>query len=208
VNVTSKGPEKAGNPGWARYRPILVPALIAVLAGLAEVLGEPGRVWLRYERPAIADGELWRLVTGHLVHLGLSHALMNVAALAVLTLIFSRYLRPLDWLWLFLLSAFAIDAGLFWLSPGVVWYVGLSGVLHGFWAGATVCAWREDKRQAAMLTALIVIKLSYETWYGPVPMTGAVADGPVIAVAHAYGAFGGVCWGLCALAIRLPKRSL
>jgi rhomboid family GlyGly-CTERM serine protease len=208
VNVTNEESGSTADSSWAPYRPFVVPALIAGLAACAEAFGEPGREWLRYDRASIADGELWRLVTGHLVHLGLSHALMNIAALAVLTLVLARYLRPLDWLWLYLVSAFAIDGGLFWLSPNVVWYVGLSGVLHGVWAGATVCAWREDKRPAAMLTALILIKLSYETWFGPVPMTGAVADGPVIAVAHAYGAIGGACWGLFVLAIRLRMQSL
>lgn len=163
---------------------------------------------MRYERERIADGELWRLVSGHLVHLGPTHALMNIVALAVLALLLARYLKPIDWLWLFLVSALTIDAGLYWFSPNVTWYVGLSGVLHGFWAGATVFAWRDDRRQAAVLTALLIIKLSYESWYGPVPMTGAIAAGPVVAVAHAYGAFGGGCFALAALAIRSRKRSL
>jgi rhomboid family GlyGly-CTERM serine protease len=206
--VTNEAPGNAGNAESASLRRWVVPAVLAGLAGIAGATGEAGRAWLRYEREPIADGELWRLITGHLVHLGPSHALMNIAALAVLTAILARYVKPLAWLWLFLVSALAIDAGLFWFSPGVTWYVGLSGVLHGFWAGATVAAWREDRGQAAVLTALIVIKLSYETWYGPVPMTGAVAAGPVIAVAHAYGAFGGVCFGLAALATRSRERSL
>jgi rhomboid family GlyGly-CTERM serine protease len=208
VNVSKEASGNAGDSSRLRFRAYIVPAVFAGLSGLAEVFGETGRTWLRYEREPIAAGELWRLVTGHLVHLGPSHALMNVAALAVLALVLSRYLKSLDWLSVFLFSALAIDGGLFWAAPSVVWYVGLSGVLHGFWASATVFAWRDDQRQAAVLTALIVFKLSYESWYGPVPMTGAVAAGPVIAVAHAYGAAGGVCWALSALAIRSLKRSL
>jgi rhomboid family GlyGly-CTERM serine protease len=198
----------AGESSRAPVPGLVVPAVIAALAGLAELFGDPGRVALRYERSALADGELWRLVTGHLVHLGWSHAVMNVAALGVLTLVLARFLRPLDWLWLILISALTIDAGLNWVSADVVWYVGLSGVLHGIWAGAGVSAWHIDPRQAAVLTALIVAKLAYETLVGAVPLTGTVAAGPVIAVAHAYGAMGGASFGLAALAIRSRERSL
>jgi hypothetical protein len=119
-----------------------------------------------------------------------------------------EFLRTLDWLWLILISALTIDAGLYWVSADVVWYVGLSGVLHGIWAGAGVSAWHIDPRQAAVLTALIVAKLAYETLVGAVPLTGTVAAGPVIAVAHAYGAMGGASFGLAALAIRSRERSL
>jgi rhomboid family GlyGly-CTERM serine protease len=185
-----------------------VPAGIACLAALAELFGEPGRLWLRYERAGLGTGEVWRLVTGHVVHLGPSHMLMNIVALAVLALVFVRFMKPLDWLRVFVISALAIDVGLYWFSPGVDWYVGLSGVLHGFWAAASVCAWQQDRRQAVVMIVLLMLKFGFEAWYGPVPMTGAVAAGPVVTVAHAYGAIGGGLWALIALAIRPRKRSL
>jgi rhomboid family GlyGly-CTERM serine protease len=172
---------------------------------LAEAFGDSGRLWLRYQRDGLADGEFWRLVTGHLVHLGPSHMVMNIAALAILALLFVPLLRPLDWLWVCLVSALAIDAGLYWLSPEIVWYVGLSGVLHGCWAGAAIRAWALDTRQAVALTGMILLKLGFEAVYGPLGITGAVAAGPVVSVAHAYGAAGGTLWALTRFAIRSLK---
>lgn len=34
---------------------------------------------LQYDRQAIADGQLWRVVTGHLVHIGLEHLAWDAA---------------------------------------------------------------------------------------------------------------------------------
>ena len=195
MNVTPKQPDQPVTQGLGRFRRFMVPGVLAGLAGLAELGGEPGRLWLRYQRDVLADGEVWRLMTGHLVHLGPSHMAMNVTALGVLAVIFSRFLSSRDWLGIFVFSALAIDAGLFWISTSVAWYVGLSGVLHGCWAAACIFAWQQKSHQAAALSALIVIKLAYEAWLGPVPFTGEVAAGPVVAVAHAYGAAGGALWG-------------
>lgn len=192
----------------AWLRQTIAPAVIAILAAVAEAGGEPARLWLRYQREAIGDGEFWRLISGHLVHLGPSHMAMNVVALGVLALIFRSILRPLDWLWACLAAACAIDAGLYWLGPEIEWYVGLSGVLHGLWAAAAVLAWQSDRRRSLVLLALIALKLGIEAVQGPLSITSEVASGPVIAVAHAYGAAGGAFWALFAFAIRLKRRSI
>jgi rhomboid family GlyGly-CTERM serine protease len=184
-----------------------VPGQVGALAALAELGGEPLRLLLRYEREGLAGGELWRVVTGHLVHLGPSHMAMNVLALGVLAFVFARLLSHRDW-WLgCLAAALAIDAGLFFVSREVEWYVGLSGVLHGVWAIASVRAWLERRPEALAFTLLLAVKLGYEAWFGPVPLTGAVAAGPVVAVAHAYGTVGGVGYALARFAIR-PRRPL
>jgi rhomboid family GlyGly-CTERM serine protease len=201
-------PAKAERVATARVYRYVTVATISLLAIVAEAFGDPGRLALRYQRDLVGEGEIWRLVTGHLVHLGFSHLAMNLVALTILSLLFTRLLKPLDWLWVFLLSAAAIDAGLFWFNPEVTWYVGLSGVLHGFWGAAAVQAFAHHRREAALLTALIVVKLVYEAWIGPIGFTGAIASGPVITQAHAYGAIGGTAFALSMLAIRSPKRWL
>lgn len=205
--MTPRTPGSAGSPRPGRARPYLAPALIGVLSALAETGGEPLRQALRYDRVAIAGGEIWRLVTGHLVHLGPSHMAMNVVALGVLAYVFERLLSDTDW-WLGGLSAaLAIDAGLFWISTDVRWYVGLSGALHGIWAVAAVRAFQQRRPEALAFLVLLGIKLGYETWLGPVPLTHAIAAGPVVAVAHAYGAAGGLTYAVATFAIG-SRRSL
>lgn len=195
-------------PVRRRLRPFLVPAAIAALAGLVELGGQPVRALLEYRRDALAEGQLWRLLTGHLAHLGPSHMLMNVAALAVLALVLQPYLRPRDWLGAGLAAALAIDAGLYWLYPATAWYVGLSGVLHGFWAAAVVSAMAGQRRDAVPLAVLLLAKLAYERFVGPVPLTESIAAGPVVTAAHVWGAVGGALWALGTAAIRRLRRPL
>lgn len=194
------------NPAPSR---LSLPLALGIVSVLAAVGGDPVSLALRYEREALGSGELWRLITGHLVHLGWTHTAMNLAALAVLAYLFMRLMRPLEWFTAVFLSALAIDGGLYWLSPTVEWYVGLSGVLHGCWAAACVLAYRDGpRREAWALSALIVLKLVFEAIGGPISVSGQLAGGPVIAIAHFYGAVGGLLSPLLAAAIRSITRSL
>lgn len=46
---------------------------------------------LEWSREGIPDGEYWRLLTGHWVHLGLNHLLLNLAGLLVTGLLITRH---------------------------------------------------------------------------------------------------------------------
>lgn len=185
-----------------------VGAAIAGLAGLFELWGEAGRLALRYDREAIAGGEIWRLVSGHLVHLGPSHFAMNVLALAILVVVLPALATWRQWLFCFLLSALSIDIGLFVFQPAVSWYVGLSGVLHGFWTSGVLLALHARRFEAVPLAILLLLKLGYEFLFGPIPLSGEVAAGPVVSVAHAWGAVGGVAFAIGSIAVRRRDRSL
>ena len=60
--------------------------------------GNSARLLLRYERSAILDGELWRLLTGHLVHGNAWHLALNVAGMGLVALLFGRDYSPGQWL--------------------------------------------------------------------------------------------------------------
>jgi rhomboid family GlyGly-CTERM serine protease len=195
-------------PAHSRYRPYVVPAVIAAAAMLAGLGGDPARQLLRYQRDALASGQLWRLITGHLAHLGPSHMLMNVGALGILALILEKLLQPRDWVLVGLTAALVIDAGLYWGQPSIAWYVGLSGVLHGLWSAACVRGMDLRRPEAIPLTLLLLAKLGYEWVVGPVQLTGNVAGGAVVTQAHAWGALGGVLWPLLAIAIRRRQASI
>jgi rhomboid family GlyGly-CTERM serine protease len=184
---------------WQRWSPLLA---IGALSGLLAVGGEPARQWARYDRTGLENGELWRLLTGHLVHLGFGHLWPNLVALAVIGALFDDVLKPREWLAAAVACALAIDAGLYVLDPGVDWYVGLSGVLHGFVAcgGLLMVARREPI--GAALTVGLGAKLAWEHWAGPVPFTAASVGGPVIVAAHLYGAASGALAALAFLGAR------
>jgi rhomboid family GlyGly-CTERM serine protease len=170
--------------------------LVCLLLLLLVLTGEGGRLALRYERTALAGGQLWRLLSAHLVHLGFRHALVNVLGLALLWMLFARDYTARQWLLIVLAAALAIDAGLWLVDSTVRWYVGSSGVLHGVLAAGAVAWVRQGQREGWLLVLLLAGKLAYEHWVGPLPFSGEIA---VITSAHLYGVLGGA---LAALALR------
>ena len=161
-------------------------AICLVLAAGGDTVRELGR----WERDAIETGEYWRLVSGHLVHLGLGHLWPNLAALAIIGLLFEGVFSNLDWVRIGAASAAAIDLGLYILNPDVSWYVGLSGVLHGYVAAGALALIVRGERLGVVLAIGVAAKLIFEQVVGPIPFTAASVGGPVVVAAHLYGVVG------------------
>jgi rhomboid family GlyGly-CTERM serine protease len=160
---------------------------------LLSLLGESGRLALRYQREAVLQGEYWRLITGHLVHGSTQHLILNAAGLGLIAALFHQDYSWRAWLLIALFSMAAIDAGLVFYEPQLSWYLGLSGVLHGALAAGAIAWWRYESRLLALvLTVIFVGKLCWEQWHGALPLSG---DLPVVVDAHLYGALGGVLAG-------------
>jgi rhomboid family GlyGly-CTERM serine protease len=167
------------------------PLAILLVCGLIGVFGDAGRDLLKYDRLAIADGQFWRLLTGHLTHLGLSHLALNMAGLLLVWLLVGRYYRPGEWLVIFLMSAGVASAGFWYLSRNMLWYVGLSGVLHGLIIAGAIRGLRQLPGESAVILAAVIGKLTWEQLAGPLPGSESVSGGNVIVNAHLYGAIGG-----------------
>jgi rhomboid family GlyGly-CTERM serine protease len=162
---------------------------VVLLLLLPEIHGDAARAAFRYERMAIAAGEWWRLVTAHFVHIDLEHTLLNIMGLVLMWAIFARDLRPRQWLIVTTVVLLTIDAGLWFHNPDIGWYVGASGLLHGFMAAGTWVHLRRGDLDGWILVVFIVLKLGYEQWHGQLPF--AESGMPVVVNAHLYGALGG-----------------
>jgi rhomboid family GlyGly-CTERM serine protease len=152
---------------------------------------------LRYERSAVLAGEAWRLVTGHLVHADAAHLGWNVVGVLLVGVLFAREYSPVQWLVVLLASVAAIDLGFLLLEPRLEWYVGFSGVLHG-WMAAGLVAWLHRSRDPLtwLVAALFMAKLAWEHYAGALPFTAESLSLPVVHEAHTYGAIGGLLAGL------------
>jgi rhomboid family GlyGly-CTERM serine protease len=181
----------------------VVVGLLAVCLLLAAG-GDEWRELGRYDRHALENGELWRLVSGHLVHLGFGHLWPNLAALAIVALLFDDVFANADWLRIGAGAAAAIDAGLYVLDPNVLWYVGLSGVLHGYVAAGALALLLRRQMLGAVLAVGLGGKLLFEQIVGPVPFTAESVGGPVLVAAHLYGTVGAL---LAETATQLAHRS-
>ncbi len=180
-----------------------IPVLAVLGVCLALVLGgEPVRRWARYDRAGIQAGQLWRLVTGHLVHLNAGHFLLDGTALVLIRLIVGDALSAAAWCGAGLASMAAIDAGLYFGSPGVLWYVGLSGMLHGLLAAGALALLERHRRFALTIAAGIAGKLVWEHFLGPLPFSESATGGVVITAAHLYGAVGGTLFGAALALVR------
>lgn len=186
----------------------LLPILVVVVSGALMIGGESAREWLRFERAAISDGEVWRLLTGHYVHLGVSHFLLNAAGLLLVWYLVGRQFSALQWLLIGCGSLIAIDLGFWILEPELEWYVGLSGLLHGLLVAGIIKGWRGDRLTAMMLAVMVAAKLLYEQLAGPLPGSVASSGGSVVVAAHLYGALGGAATaGLLAVIHRPETQS-
>jgi len=188
----------------ARHHRIAGLAFVVAALALPALAGPAALDWLRYDRARIAGGELWRLLSGHLVHYDARHLLMNLAGLGLLWWLFIADLPARSWWLIVALSACAVSAGLYLFDPAVGWYVGLSGVLHGIWAAAGVAAWRRWRLESGVTLALLAGKLVLERGIGPIS-AGVDPGLTVIVAAHLYGALGGLAG---ALGLVLARRSL
>jgi len=166
----------------------------ALLGGCALLLlitltGETGRELLRYDRAALAHGELWRLVTAHLVHLDLHHLLLNCLGLLLVWALFARDYTPWQWAAIVLASIAAIDAGLWFEDSTLRWYVGSSGALHGVMAAGALARLRRGEIEGWVLAAFLAGKLAWGHWMGALPVSAGL---PVVTEAHVYGVLGGL----------------
>ncbi len=168
-----------------------VPFVIALLCITVAAWGDAGRELLRYDRLAIAGGQIWRLVSGHIAHLGYQHLTLNLLGLGVVWLLVGRRFGDRQWYLVAAISVAAIDAGFWWLDTDLNWYVGLSGVLHGLLVAGAVRGMRELPLESLVICLLVIGKLAYEQFIGPMPGSGVVTGGNVIVNAHLYGTAGG-----------------
>ena len=109
--------------------------LIAGITALVLFFLEPAsNALLAYDRYALQGWETWRVITGNLVHTNGYHLLLNLAGLLLLWLLFAEHLTAFRFLKVFIWCCLGTSLGIYWYSPDLIWYAGLSGALHGVFA--------------------------------------------------------------------------
>lgn len=177
-----------------------IPLVLCGIALASELLGTSATQLLRFQRDAVIEGELWRLLTGHLVHLGWSHLTMNLLGLVVVWSLAGHYLSVGRWNIALLICALGTSLGLLLFNPGLAWYVGLSGLLHSVLVIGAVLGVCERERSAVLLLVFVVAKLLWEQLQGAMPGSAEMAGGPVVVDAHLYGALAGL--GMAMILVR------
>ena len=176
-----------------------------LLSGLFQLRGWVER--LRFDRELLGQGDLLLLLSSQLVHLNWPHWALNMAGMILIALLFGRYGSALFWSWVTLVSALAVGTGLWWLNPGLRWYVGLSGALHGLMIAGIFREIRVNRFAGGLLLLVIAGKLAWEQIGGPMPSSERLIEGRVVVDSHLYGAIGGaVAAGLWLVLKRCVNR--
>lgn len=183
----------------ARWPLIFIGIFLLLTVGDGEV-----RQWLRFDRQAIEDGEIWRLLTCHWVHLGWTHTLLNAAAMGLVAWLMPRGSVG-RWLVFWLFASAWTSVGV-WFDERTYLYVGASGVLHGVLIlAAWFSTWLDDFRRYLMLV-IISGKLIWEQtpWYSDAHLADAIG-GYVVVDAHLFGGLAALCVLVWLLVSHLKK---
>jgi rhomboid family GlyGly-CTERM serine protease len=123
---------------YPRWTLLLTGAIVVLNLGLFPGFeGQGGELLtaLQYNGTAIREGQVWRLLTGNLVHWSLEHFFLDWLAFLALGLLYGRrFGRSYPWLLLWIAAVVGLAEWLFW--PEQTLCRGLSGVTAGQFAAA------------------------------------------------------------------------
>ncbi len=167
--------------------------LAGLAAGFYLAAGPAPEFWV-YARQGLAEGQLWRLLSGHLAHSDRAHLGWDLGALLVLGWAFEPLLRDRFWP-LLGVAALAIDAGLWLGLPGLAYYCGLSGLLNALLAVGLWRLWLLGRHPLVPVTGLLsLLKPLWELAAGKALFTSTLW--PSLPEAHLLGLAAGLGYAL------------
>lgn len=170
----------------------LGPLLVTVMALILFALDQPIVDLLAYDRYGIESLESWRWLSSSLVHTNGFHLVLNIAGLTMLWALHGEHYRPLLFIKIFLWCSLGTSIGIYCLSPYLIWYVGLSGTLHGLFVWGACMDLIKGLKSGWILLAGIGAKLTYEQLFGGSPEVAELIGASVAVDAHLYGAVSGL----------------
>ena len=161
---------------------------------------------MEYQRSLIEQGEYWRFITGHFVHVGPEHLVVNLLGAVFILMLNWRWMASRSGLAATLFLAIWVSTGLWFLNPEVKGYSGFSGILYGLFVIAVITQrlytpfWKTGLVTLACLKVFLEQASLFET-----REIGLNVGAPVVYDAHLYGLMGGL---MSVLAMTLSTRLL
>jgi len=165
--------------------------LIVVLGSLAFFLVPELTFWTVYDRVQLLHGDIWRLITGHLVHFSWSHLVFNLGVFAVAGYLLERRHRD-AYLWLIILTTLTSSLYFLLFIPDMTRYGGLSGLVSAMVVYLSLSEIRAKVGPYyiwVLILVLFLFKVGYEVFSGDaVFASGGDSDFVVVPAAHIIGA--------------------
>jgi rhomboid family GlyGly-CTERM serine protease len=176
---------------------VLIVALLSVIIFMSEYfLGSSFTQTLVYQRNLITEGEIWRLLSGHLLHTNGYHLLLNLAALFMLWALHGRFYNIRNYTILFLWCSITTSVGIYYFDPTLIQYVGLSGVLHGVFVFGALMDINAKDKTGYLLFLGVWLKITHEQFYGASNDVSNLIEASVAVNAHLWGALGGLVFSI------------
>jgi membrane associated rhomboid family serine protease len=176
-------------------KPVITYGLIAinVVMFVLETVSRGLKSELVLFAPAVADGDLYRLLTSAFMHYGVTHLLFNMYALWIIGPPLEKALGRLRFTALYALSALGGSVLVYLLSPLSAATAGASGAVFGLF-GASFVVGKRLNLNVQWVVGLIAINLAITfvipalggqqiSWQGHI---GGLLTGSVVAAAYAY----------------------
>ena len=175
---------------WGSTTPVVTYVLIAinVLAFIVQTASSRVEAEFVMWSPAVANGELYRLLTSAFLHSGITHILFNMFALFVVGPPLEIWLGRMRFGALYLLSALGGSVLVYLFSPLNAPTLGASGAVFGLFAASFVVG-RKVNVDIRWVVIMIVINLVITftvpsiSWQGHL---GGLVTGGIVAFAYAY----------------------
>jgi rhomboid family GlyGly-CTERM serine protease len=194
------------------FQVVLIVALLSIIVFMSEYfLGNSFTQSLVYQRDLITKGELWRLLSGHLLHTNGYHLLLNLAALFMLWALHGRFYSIRNYTTLFLCCSVTTSVGIYYFDPTLIQYVGLSGVLHGVFVFGALMDINAKDKTGYLLFLGVWLKITHEQFYGASTDVSSLIEASVAVNAHLWGALGGLLFSIiylysCHIKLRLINK--
>jgi rhomboid family GlyGly-CTERM serine protease len=166
------------SPDW-RFVAMMIPFM-----ALLQVIGPE---YFRYQLDLIEQGQIWRFVSAHFVHVGWMHLLLNALGLVICVSFSNPGWSPSRWLLCCVIMAVGISLLLSVFNPELSDYAGLSGVLFGLYLLTALSLYSRDRLIAVLVIVAIVGKVIMEQFNFYDFNSGELIGARVIVDAHLYG---------------------
>lgn len=181
-----------GFPTQKQY--LIAPLCFIALTFLLELTKPVSMQWLGFNPNDILNGEIWRLVTGQMLHTNFNHVLLNVSGIVLIWALHGEYYNTKHYISAVTISLVLVGVGILLFGDGNN-YAGLSGILHTLLVYGAMNDIKKQEKTGWLLLIGIAAKVLYELIVGPAQYTKELIQADVAVEAHLIGCIAGILMG-------------
>lgn len=171
-------------------RPML-PLLLVLWILLNQAAGEKAFELFHVQVKPDDWSYLYRILSGHFVHLNWRHAIINCIALIGIWILSDNVFSDLEWLVSVAVSGIIVSVLLTAFSS-IRWYAGFSGILHAIFVLIVLVDKNITRRATITILVVLCLKLSYEALFAENTVSESIIGINVVVEAHVFGVIAGM----------------